>query len=277
MKTVKINNIEIGKGLPKICVPIVGRTRAEIMEQAHLIVAESKNDVKFHGCIDLAEWRADFFVDIFQAEDGVIRHENEIYERLKPIFEELNHILKDIPYIFTIRRQDEGGNVDLNADMYEEINRKVAGSGLVKLLDFEMSAGDSRAEEVIAAAAKTGTKVIVSYHDFSQTPCEELILDRLRAMQHLGGDIIKVAFMPETKNDIITLVSAAAQMKEKYAKMPMIIISMGEIGKITRLTGEAFGSDVTFGITKESSAPGQIDVKTLREALEITHNKLSGA
>ena len=34
MNTVKIRNLEIGKGMPKICVPIVGRTKPEILESA---------------------------------------------------------------------------------------------------------------------------------------------------------------------------------------------------------------------------------------------------
>ena len=36
MNTVKVRNIEIGAGIPKICVPIVGVTREEILAAANL-------------------------------------------------------------------------------------------------------------------------------------------------------------------------------------------------------------------------------------------------
>ena len=34
MNTIKVRNLEIGTGMPKICVPIVGKTVPEILENA---------------------------------------------------------------------------------------------------------------------------------------------------------------------------------------------------------------------------------------------------
>ena len=48
MNTVKVRNIEIGAGIPKICVPIVGVTREEI-----LAAAENIKSTK----ADVVEWR----------------------------------------------------------------------------------------------------------------------------------------------------------------------------------------------------------------------------
>ena len=44
MNTVKIRNLEIGKGMPKICVPIVGRTKQEILESAKEAIVEHPDD-----------------------------------------------------------------------------------------------------------------------------------------------------------------------------------------------------------------------------------------
>ena len=54
MEPVKARNVIIGKGRPKICVPIVAVTAGEIFEEARLLAERS---------IDIAEWRADWYED----------------------------------------------------------------------------------------------------------------------------------------------------------------------------------------------------------------------
>ena len=56
MNTVKIRNIEIGSGLPKICVPIIGATKEDI-----LVEAENIGSLP----VDIAEWRVDWFEHAF--------------------------------------------------------------------------------------------------------------------------------------------------------------------------------------------------------------------
>ena len=59
MNIVKIKGIELGKGSPKICVPVTGRTKEEIrLRLEELQEAEP----------DLAEWRADWYEGVFDRE-----------------------------------------------------------------------------------------------------------------------------------------------------------------------------------------------------------------
>ena len=52
MNTVKVRDIEIGAGAPKIIVPIVGVTKNDIIEEAKT----------FHSIpVDVVEWRVDWF------------------------------------------------------------------------------------------------------------------------------------------------------------------------------------------------------------------------
>lgn len=48
-------------------------------------------------------------------------------------------------------------------------------------------------------------------------------------------------------------------------------MSMGSLGVITRLSGELFGSCMTFAAAKHVSAPGQISVKDARNILNLLH------
>ena len=50
---------------------------------------------------------------------------------------------------------------------------------------------------------------------------------------------------------------------------------MGELGASTRTDAEAMGSCLSFGTAGQGSAPGQMDARALRRALEEAHPKLS--
>lgn len=113
--------------------------------------------------------------------------------------------------------------------------------------------------------------MIASNHDFNGTPEKDVIVGRLRRMQELGADIPKIAVMPGNKKDVLTLLSATREMAEEYADRPIITMSMSGNGVISRLSGEIFGSAMTFGAAKKASAPGQMGVEDLRQVLQILH------
>lgn len=59
MNTVQVKNTVIGEGRPKICVPIVGKTKTDILEEAKKITTLP---------VDVVEWRVDWFDDVFATE-----------------------------------------------------------------------------------------------------------------------------------------------------------------------------------------------------------------
>ena len=116
---------------------------------------------------------------------------------------------------------------------------------------------------------------IVSSHDFKKTPDKETIVSKLQKMQILGADIPKIAVMPNSKQDVLTLLSATEEMATNYADRPIITMSMDKTGVISRLCGEVFGSSVTFGSVQKASAPGQINVSDLSTILNIIHKSIN--
>ena len=110
-----------------------------------------------------------------------------------------------------------------------------------------------------------GTKLIISNHDFTKTPAREEIADRYKRMMTLNADLPKIAVMPQNERDVMVMLAA---MNESTAFCgPLIGISMGELGKVTRVRGGAFGSVMTFASKGKASAPGQIDAETLSKML----------
>ena len=246
---VEVRGVRIGEGIPKICVPIVGTTRDEI-----LAAAKSFESVKK----DVVEWRADWFNGVFD------------FAQVEAVLKELRRVLGNTPILFTFRTANEGGEKAIEPAAYAELNKRAAATGLIDLVDVEAFTGDEVVRDIIESAHESGVVVVVSNHDFEKTPAAEELLARLQKMEALGADIPKIAVMPQSSKDVLTLLTVTESWKET-GKTPVITMSMAGEGLISRLCGEIFGSAVTFGAAGKSSAPGQIDAEELRRILEIIH------
>ncbi len=244
---VRIRGMEIGTGRPKVCVPITGRNREMILEQAKNIASLS---------IEVVEWRADY-ADFIKEKQQVVK-----------VLGELRDILEGKILLFTFRSIREGGEQELSAEQYLKLNAFVAETKLIDMIDLELYTECNNLEETITQIHKSGCKVIMSNHDFKKTPDETELLERLNKMDQVGADILKIAVMPEKPMDVITLLSATCKAKEQLSK-PVVTMSMDKLGVISRLTGEVFGSAMTFGTVGEASAPGQVPVKELEYYLDF--------
>lgn len=252
-KTVKVKNIILGEGIPKICVPIVGKTKEELVDEI-----EALKDIR----LDIVEWRVDYYENV------------EDIEKVKELLVSLRKLLSNTPLLFTFRSAKEGGEKEVSTSYYTKLNKEIAATRLVDLIDVELFTGNEVVKDIVNAAHDSKVKVVMSNHDFFKTPSQEEIVARLRKMQELGADLPKIAVMPQSKSDVLVLLSATNEMVENYAEGPIITMSMASTGVISRLSGEIFGSALTFGAAKKASAPGQIAVADLLKALSIIHNSV---
>jgi len=252
VNAVKVRNITIGEGMPKICVPIVGKTKEEI-----LAAAQETLEVP----ADLVEWRADWFESVFEI------------EKVKKLLAQLRDMLNDKPLLFTFRTKAEGGEKEISFEQYRKLLQDVAGIGHADMIDVETfwEGHASDMGDFIKGLQRSGVKVVGSNHDFVKTPDKAEILRRLCYMQEIGVDIPKIAVMPQIPNDVLTLLDATSEMRNRYANRPIITMSMGTLGAVSRISGEIFGSSVTFGTVTQASAPGQIEAKQLKNVMEILH------
>ena len=233
MKTVTVKDLVIGTGAPKIIVSLMAKDIASVKSEA---LAYREAD------FDILEWRVDHYADLSNVESVMAAAKI------------LRETMPEKPLLFTFRSAKEGGEQAISTEAYIALNRAAIDSGLVDMIDLELFTGDDQVKETVAYAHAHDVKVVMSNHDFHKTPEAEEIIARLRKMQSFDADIPKIALMPQSTSDVLTLLAATLEMQEQYADRPIITMSMAKTGVISRLAGEVFGSAATFGAVKKASA-----------------------
>lgn len=235
-----------GEGRPKICVPIVEETRAGIWRKAEEIAKLS---------VDLVEWRGDFYQEI-ETIDEVIATLRGLKERLG-----------EKSLLFTFRTKNEGGNREIGQEAYKALNEAVAYGG-ADLIDVEVFFCKERTTEAVERIHRAGVKVIGSNHDFYKTPKTGEMVKRLMQMEELRVDVAKLAVMPQEKKDVVRLLEATIEADEKM-QIPVVTMSMGEMGMVSRISGRLTGSAMTFAAVGKGSAPGQISAEEMVRILNV--------
>jgi 3-dehydroquinate dehydratase-1 len=248
MNSLHIKNIDIGNGKPKICLPIVGQTMEEIYQQA-----QSFASLEY----DLVELRIDFFEGVF--------FKDQVIELLKQLREMI-----DKPILCTYRSLKEGGQIQFQDDEYQEFVQYVCESGYIDLIDIELMSGNELVYRLVSIAHQNHVFVVMSNHDFHQTPAIEEMKTRLEKMEILGGDILKMAVMPQSPQDVMNLLAMTTEMSHKL-RHPIVTMSMGALGAVSRVCGELTGSAITFASAGKASAPGQIAIADMEHILEVLH------
>lgn len=246
MQTVRVGSLELGKGQPCIIVPLTSSALPDLLLEARDLASLP---------VDMAEWRVDMFGS------GPVQ-EHEVLGAL----EQLKAVLP-VPLLVTFRTCAEGGNRPLSPEAYASLCTALCRSRLPDLMDVEAFTDIRRAASLVALAHDCGIPVVASSHDFSATPPENEIVRRLLSMQNdLDADVLKIAVMPASRADVLTLLSATQKACDLVSR-PVITMSMGPLGVISRVCGQSFGSAATFGAARAASAPGQMNVRDLHAVL----------
>lgn len=256
-KPIELNGLPISGGkFPLICVPLVGRTLEEISAELTVVLPKKP---------DMLEWRVDFFEQISDVA-LVIAASTAIKKKAN-----------GIPLLFTRRSTMEGGEeIALNEDQVIALYTSVCESKTIDLIDYEMVNGADNIAQVRAAAKANGIKLVLSFHNFSYTPGLETLAAKFLTADQLGADVAKVAVMPRDLGDVLTLLTATREASKKL-QIPLISMSMGPLGAISRIVGGEFGSALTFGVGASSSAPGQVPIEDLNTVLAILQKSSSQA
>lgn len=240
MKTLQIGNTIFNNKQAKICIPVTGNNEKEISEQAEKVVL-------MHP--DIIEWRADYYNT----------EPNKGHTEYIEMLEKIHKIIGNIPLIFTFRTVGEGGEKEIDFETYASLCKAAALTSQkcnVAFIDVEAYGNQDKSKDLIDHIHYYGAKVIASNHHFEKTPSKEEMVSILKTMEELGADVCKLAVMPKEKEDVTALIEASKEADDKL-KVPVITMSMGELGAVTRICTRLTGSVITFASGVSASAPGQ--------------------
>ncbi len=164
-----------------------------------------------------------------------------------------------VPIILTCRLSRDGGawkgcRTEREALLLEALEGNFAYVDLEKDEDSALLA---------AKAARQGTKIIRSLHNFNAVPAN--LEARLEEMA-LAGNMVKGAFMCRGCSDLLKIFEQAASWKKKHPLGPeLILLGMGPFGLPSRILAGKMGLYLTFcSCEGEEAAPGHISLGTLR-------------
>lgn len=238
---------ELAKLPVKTIVPITAKTKEQAIAQAKVIAANAD--------ADLAEFRID-----------LLNFAND-REQVIALGQELKQILGAKPMIATIRTHNEGGQLTISDADYGKTYQAYLQQPFMDMLDVEMFRDQQIVKNTVKLAHAKKVLIVMSNHDFQKTPPEAEIIKRLLKQDELGADILKIAVMPQSKQDVFTLMNATLNVSQQ-SKKPLLTMSMGKLGTISRIATANMGGSFSFGMIGEASAPGQIDVTQLKQFLK---------
>ena len=197
-------------------------------------------DYKHRGA-DILEIRVDCFPDEFE----------RILEYVKKV-----HDSSGFPIIGTIRETDMNSKKRLS--MFKRI------IPFVDAVDIEVHA-EIKNEIIDYACEKI---VIISEHDFKETPSDDRLACIVENAKNSGADIVKIAAMANCKEDVIRLLKFTEERDEN-----LVTISMGDIGRVSRIVAPLFGSLYTYAFVKNEVAPAQISLDETARLFRLFYQK----
>jgi 3-dehydroquinate dehydratase-1 len=227
-------------------VPLVAKNLRELIDQAH---------IARHAGADLVEWRADSYSDVTA-------------QSLIEAARDVRLILDREPILYSLRIAAEGGARQISQEIRKECMDAVVRSRLIDLVDAELCNGPEMIGSLIQTAHGHSTHVILSFHDFEGTPANATLLGNISDMIALGADVAKIACMPREPGDVLRLLQTTLSARQTFPAVPLCMIAMGSLGSLSRVAGFLFGSDMTFAVGQQSSAPGQIPIAEARNLTE---------
>ncbi len=255
VEVIAIKGVRIGEGRPKLIAPTTSKTEADL-------IATVKKFADMPA-LNVIEVRIDYLGKI----------DPKDYAR---ITRDAYAAAGDKVVLVTLRNGTDGGPFIADDEWYGRVYEAVLTEGRADIVDLELFRDRAMIDRLVKLARKQGVKVIISDHEFNFTPDEDEIIRRLMLEEQAGADILKIAVMAHSPEDALAVMSATAKMRHYHSARPMLTMAMGRAGVLTRITGEGFGSDMTFAsVGGKASAPGQIPAEDCLRVLETLHKAMN--
>lgn len=180
---------------------------------------------------------------------------------------EIHRLITDIssipvPVLLTCRHPDEGGFNDLR-DSEERSSILAPLIPHAAAIDIEIASA-AQMPQIIGIARESGLTLILSFHDFSNTPDDGQLQVILQDGIANAADLIKIATTTDNPAQLCRLLSLFSMFPDQ----PLAVMGMGKLGMASRLAAAQSGSILNYAAMDEVTAPGQWPVEEFRNLLE---------
>ena len=207
--------------------------------------AQAIDVMRYHDA-DIIEWRADFL-----PKEAILQVAPAIFEKFAG--REL---------VFTLRTHAEGGQIELSSEEYVQIIKEVAQLYQPDYVDFEYFSHKDKIDEMLEFP-----NLVLSYHNFEETP--ENMMEILSELTSLTPKAVKVSVMANSGQDVLDLMNYTRGFKTLNPEQEYVTISMGRVGRISRIASDLTGSAWSFASLDEATAPGQISLSNMKKIRDI--------
>lgn len=237
------------------------------MTQVDVAVTISPEETITQICLDEIIKNKDY-IDIVELRIDQWAHFT--IQNVDAVIQQLRGLNLDFKILVTYRTYNQGGKGNIEETEYVNILKLLIEYAQFELLDIEWSGAIDIEQyaQIISDAQEKNLHVVLSHHNFQETPTLEEIKFIYFKMQKLAPQYLKLAVMPNNKEDVLHLLEAMSVTSDN-TPYKVIGISMSHLGLVSRVAQGVFGGSITYGCLGEPQAPGQIHVKALKQQLEF--------
>lgn len=179
--------------------------------------------------------------------------------------------------VVTNRRREEGGGFRGPEKERVAYLLEAVASG-ADYVDIEGSTDPALLAEMKKAIAAGGSRtlLIVSSHDFAQTPSAEALVRRFAESAAQAPDIVKIVGRANNAEDNLKILRLIPHARR--AGREIIAFCLGEKGRISRVFSLFLGAHLAFASLGrgEESAPGQLSFEEMIAALSLLNGRPGG-
>lgn len=174
----------------------------------------------------------------------------------------------DTPLIATCRVRRGTGDRSISWQEAEEKLTRAIEAGAA-FADLEIEAPKEIGKRLRRACSEHGTTMIRSCHFFDGTPSEEMLKATARRCRQFGGEIVKIAAMAWTEEDVRRVADLYDDPELNFGKGTLVAFSMGDAGRQSRIDCLSKGAPFTYAALSEEevAAPGQLTYSEMEEAV----------
>lgn len=188
---------------------------------------------------------------------------------IETLIANLRNKLPEAKLLITYRTALQGGKGNKAQECYYALLQDLMQVQGYDMIDIEWEEENKeKVAQLIAEAQAIGLEVVLSQHNFEETPAIEKMKFTYFKMSKTEADYLKLAVMPKDPEDVTYLLDAL-YVSSQSVKMKVVGISMSHLGLVSRTAQGVFGGSISYGCLGKPQAPGQIHVTKLKELLTI--------